>query len=170
MKEAASCVWCAMTGNSSKDDAQFKHSPTCSAIAGSLSGIGNAVLGSYGIETVMHRLESGSPKVNSTNFTLVGLARATVPGACAFETHHAVASLLLHGKIEDDVNVWIRHSYHFVAGSAGGLSFGLAGFVLDKLKIAPKSLAHHILSHGALFGSYDCYITYRSFPLAFGFR
>ena len=99
-----------------------------------------------------------------------------VPGFFAFETHHQAAHFLFghlaSAKYDPSVSFSpesssstvalallekVRnHSLHFVAGAAGGFTYGLALSVIE-FSLTRKAMVDHTLSHGALFGGFDCF-------------
>ena len=111
-----------------------------------------------------------------SNISLLKATKVILPGALSFETHHWVASYLFREmKISSNdtstptpqlhvLAKTMNHSLHFVAGSSGGLSYGLVISALDKV-FTMKSMRGHVLGHGALFGGYDCFHDLFTFAL-----
>jgi hypothetical protein len=170
--------------HSMTNETQPQHSLLCSWVAGSLRGIGDALLSSTTpvdivkktVDKAMDRgpwnvaVAVGTPLKDMSNISLLGATRVIVPGTLSFETHHWAASYLFRQikTSNNDLPLLIvsamNHSLHFAAGSAGGLSYGLVTSALDKV-LTMKSMRGHILGHGALFGGYDCFEDLFTFAL-----
>ena len=101
---------------------------------------------------------------------------ALVPGFFAFETHHQAAHFLFHHVASENYDSSVsfspessasttalallekvrNHSLHFAAGATGGFTFGLAASAIE-LSFKTKAMVNHTVSHGALFGGFDCF-------------
>lgn len=161
------------------------HSLVCSWLAGSFQQIGNVLLQSTAPVDIVKKqvgqiFSTSNPSANVATSKRIenikvdrSLARPAlkliVPGFFSFETHH-IASHFLFAKIKGSeitkpptppgvLLLWdkaVNHSLHFLAGAAGGLSYGLALAVVEQT-FSVRAMRGHILGHGALFGGYDCF-------------
>ena len=159
------------------------HSKLCSAVAGISRGVGNGLLQSTtGVDVVKKTVDramkggvkqlTGVASYSTLRKQFTGIftdsksprvaLRMLIPGFFSFETHHQVAHHLfeeVNGR-NSSGDTYLRkirsHLNHFVAGAAGGLTYGLVASGLDQ-KFSLRSMNSHILGHGALFGGYDCF-------------
>lgn len=152
------------------------HSIFYSWFAGSLRGVGNGLFLQSTApvdvvrKTVNNAMSNTRTSTSATSATLStrGMMRMLLPGFFSFETHHLVSHSLFHHVKQEEpplittntkistLESFFNHQLHFVAGAAGGLSYGLAAGVIEG-SFSGRMLRNNALSHGALFGGYDCF-------------